>query len=57
MGSGSRGGIVSYMAGGEQYILVPSGLGSAAQGVTSQIYPELAEFPAGATLFAFKLSR
>jgi len=57
MGSGSRGGIISYMAGGEQYILVPSGIGSALQGVTAQIYPEVAEFPAGATLFAFKVPR
>ncbi|HTO45588.1 MAG TPA: PQQ-binding-like beta-propeller repeat protein [Burkholderiales bacterium] len=57
MGSGSRGGIISYMAGGEQYVLVPSGLGSALQAVTSQIYPELMEFPSGATLFAFKVSK
>jgi alcohol dehydrogenase (cytochrome c) len=57
MGSGSRGGIISYMAGGEQYILVPSGLGSALQAVTSQIYPELSEFPSGATLFAFKVAK
>ncbi|MCW5622116.1 MAG: PQQ-binding-like beta-propeller repeat protein [Burkholderiales bacterium] len=57
MGSASRGGIVTYTAGGEQYILVPSGIGSAAQAVISDIYPEVAEFPSGATLFAFKLSR
>ena len=57
MGSGSRGGIISYMAGGEQYILVPSGLGSALPAVTAMIYPEIAEFPSGAALFAFKVSR
>jgi PQQ-dependent dehydrogenase (methanol/ethanol family) len=57
MGSGSRGGIISYMAGGEQYILVPSGIGSALQAVTAQIYPELSELPSGATLFAFKVPR
>ena len=57
MGSGSRGGIISYMAGGEQYVLVPSGLGSAAQGVTAQVFPEVAEFPAGGTLFAFKVPK
>lgn len=57
MGSASRGGIVSYMAGGEQYILVPSGIGSAAQAVIADVYPEVAEFPSGATLFAFKLAR
>jgi len=56
-GSGSRGGIVSYMAGGEQYILVPSGIGSAAQAITASIYPEVADFPAGARLFAFKVPR
>jgi alcohol dehydrogenase (cytochrome c) len=57
MGSGSRGGIISYMAGGEQYILVPSGIGSALQAVTAQIYPELSELPSGATVFAFKVAR
>jgi alcohol dehydrogenase (cytochrome c) len=57
MGSGSRGGIISYMAGGEQYILVPSGLGSAIPAVASMIFPEIADFPAGAALFAFKLRR
>ena len=57
MGSGSRGGIISYMAGGEQYILVPSGIGSAAQAIVAAIYPEVGDFPAGANLFAFKLGR
>lgn len=55
MGSGSRGGIVTYMVDGEQYILVPSGIGSAAQAIVAAIYPEVGEFPAGASLFAFKL--
>jgi len=57
MGSGSRGGIISYMAGGEQYILVPSGLGSAIPAVAAMIYPEITEFPSGAALFAFKVAR
>lgn len=57
MGSGSRGGIISYMAEGEQYILVPSGIGSAAQAIVAAIYPEVGEFPSGATLFAFKVPR
>lgn len=57
MGSGSRGGIVTYMAGGEQYVLVPSGIGSAAQAIVAAIYPEVGDFPAGASLFAFKLPR
>ena len=43
--------------GGEQYILVPSGIGSAAQAIVAAIYPEVGEFPAGANLFAFKLTR
>jgi len=57
MGSGSRGGIVSYMAGGEQYVLVTSGIGSALQALTAQIYPEVADFPSASALYAFKISR
>jgi len=57
MGSASRGGIVSYMAGGEQYILAPSGIGSAAQPIVGSLYPEVTEFPTGAALFAFKVPR
>lgn len=57
MGSGSRGGIISYMAGGEQYILVPSGIGSAAQAITGALFPEVNDFPSGASLFAFKVPR
>lgn len=57
MGSGARGGIISYLAGGEQYIVVPSGIGGGAAGVFSSVFPEISDFPAGATLFAFKVSR
>jgi alcohol dehydrogenase (cytochrome c) len=57
MGSGSRGGIISYMAGGEQYILVPSGMGSAVHAIVGSLYPEIAAVPAGANLFAFKVPK
>lgn len=57
MGSGTRGGIISYMAGGEQYILVPSGIGSAVASIAAGIYPEIGNIPPGASLFAFKVSR
>lgn len=42
-GSGTRGGIISYMAGGEQYVLVPSGIGSAVAAITAGIYPEVGQ--------------
>jgi alcohol dehydrogenase (cytochrome c) len=57
MGSACRGGIISYMAGGEQYILVPSGIGGGVPAVVSSLLPEVSEFPTGATLFAFKVSK
>ena len=57
MGSASRGGIITYMAGGEQYILVPSGIGGGVPAVLTNIFPEIADFPTGATLFAFKVAR
>jgi alcohol dehydrogenase (cytochrome c) len=56
-GSGTRGGIISYMADGEQYILVPSGIGSAVSAITAGIYPEVGDIPAGSSLFAFKVQR
>jgi alcohol dehydrogenase (cytochrome c) len=57
MGSASRGGIISYMAGGEQFILVPSGIGGGVPAVLASIFPEIGEFPTGATLFAFKVAK
>jgi alcohol dehydrogenase (cytochrome c) len=54
-GSGIRGGTISYSAGGDQYILVPSGLGSLVMGLYPALWPEVADFPAGAALIAFKL--
>ena len=56
-GSACRGGIISYEAGGEQYILAPSGLGSAVPGVVANLLPEINGFPGGATLFSFKVPK
>ena len=54
-GSGFRGGPVTYTAGGEQYIAVPSGLGSLVMGLYPHVWPETADFPAGAAMIAFKI--
>ncbi|MEQ8428056.1 MAG: PQQ-binding-like beta-propeller repeat protein [Gammaproteobacteria bacterium] len=54
-GSGIRGGIVSYSAGGKQYILVPSGWGSLAPGFAASAYPGIDKLPGGASLVAFEL--
>ncbi|RMF89759.1 MAG: PQQ-dependent dehydrogenase, methanol/ethanol family [Nitrospinota bacterium] len=54
-GSGHRGGIISYAVNGKQYIVVPSGLGSLVLGLYPALWPEVADFPAGAALFAFTL--
>ena len=56
MGSASRG-IITYLADGEQYILVPSGIGGGVPAVLTNIFPEIADFPIGATLFAFKIRK
>jgi alcohol dehydrogenase (cytochrome c) len=52
-GSGIRGGIVSYSAGGKQYILVPSGFGSLFPGFSSSLWPEFRNIRGGSTLIAF----
>jgi len=54
-GSGIRGGIITYSANGEQYVLVPSGIGSHVFFGLAKLFPETTGFPAGAALFAFKL--
>ena len=56
-GSGLRSGLISYTAGGEQYVLVPSGIGSQAIGILAALWPEIQEYPAGAALVAFKLPK
>ena len=54
-GSGIRAGIMSYSAGGKQYILVPSGMGSLFPGFIGGLYPEFKELNGGAALMAFTL--
>ncbi|NMG73898.1 pyrroloquinoline quinone-dependent dehydrogenase [Aromatoleum diolicum] len=54
-GSGLRGGPVSYAAGGRQYIVVPTGLGSHAPGFLAGAYPQIKDLPGGAALIAFTL--
>jgi alcohol dehydrogenase (cytochrome c) len=54
-GSGSRGGIVSYTAGGRQVILVPSGFGGYAAISGPQWFPELGRVSGGAAMIAFTL--
>lgn len=54
-GSGLRGGPVSYKAGGKQYIVIPTGLGSHAPGFLAGAYPQIKDLPGGAALIAFTL--
>lgn len=54
-GSGIRSGIISYKAGGKQYIVVPSGLGSHAPGFMAGSFPDIAGLPGGAALIAFSV--
>jgi alcohol dehydrogenase (cytochrome c) len=54
-GSGHRGGPISYAVNGKQYIAVPSGLGSLILGLYPELWPEVANFPAGAAIFVFTL--
>jgi alcohol dehydrogenase (cytochrome c) len=57
VGSGMRGGIVSYAVNGTQYIVVATGWGSLAPGFMSSIFPEVNGIPGGAALVAFKLKK
>ena len=54
-GSGIRAGIMSYSAGGKQYILVPSGMGSLFPGFIGGLYPEFKTLNGGAAVMAFTL--
>jgi alcohol dehydrogenase (cytochrome c) len=54
-GSGHRGGPISYMAKGKQYVAVPSGWGSLVAGDFPQLWPEFADKPQSATLVVFAL--
>jgi len=52
-GSGIRAGIVSYMAGGKQYIVVPSGFGSLFPGFASSVFTDFKNVRGGAAVIAF----
>ena len=54
-GSGHRGSSVTYSAGGRQFVVTPSGWGSAVAGLFQQLWPEAERWRAGSTLFAFAL--
>jgi len=54
-GSGIRSGPITYKAGGKQYIVVPTGLGSHAPGFMAGSFPEIAKLPGGAALIAFSI--
>jgi len=54
-GSGLRGGIVSYQAGGKQYIVAATGFGSLFPGFASTPWPEFKNVRGGAALIAFTL--
>jgi alcohol dehydrogenase (cytochrome c) len=54
-GSGFRGGPVTYTADGHQYVLFPSGIGGFGLGFVIQLWPEVANYPVGASLVAFRL--
>lgn len=54
-GSGHRGSAITYAVGGRQYIATPSGWGSALAGLTTQLWPEAADFPSGSSIFVFAL--
>lgn len=52
-GSGIRGGIISYKAGGKQYIAVTSGLGSLFPGFASGVFTDFKNVRGGAALITF----
>ena len=55
MGSGSRGGIVSYAVNGKQYIVVASGMYSHAVDFMPPVFPKIREANGGSALIAFTL--
>lgn len=54
-GSGHRGSAVTYTVDGRQFIATPSGWGSALAGLTTQLWPEAADFPTGSSVFVFAI--
>lgn len=55
VGSGIRSGIMTYSAGGKQYIVVPAGFGSLFPAFAGGIFPEFKGARGGAVLVAFTL--
>ena len=56
-GSGFRnGGAISYSAKGKQYIATGSGIGSLVWGLYPGVFPETADFPAGAAMIGFTVN-
>jgi alcohol dehydrogenase (cytochrome c) len=54
-GSGIRSGLISYTAGGKQYVLVPSGFGSLFPAFAGGVFPAFKQARGGAALIAFTL--
>ena len=54
-GSGHRGSAVTFAVDGRQFVATPSGWGSALAGLTTQLWPETADFPSGSSIFVFAL--
>jgi alcohol dehydrogenase (cytochrome c) len=55
MGSGVRGGIVSYAVNGKQYIVVASGMYSHAVDFMPPVFPKIRDANGGSALIAFTL--
>ena len=55
LGSGSRGGIVSYAVNGRQYILAASGISGWAYGTVTTVFQRIKPTPGGGILVAFTL--
>ena len=55
VGSGLRAGIMSYSAGGKQFIVVPAGFGSLFPGFASGLFPDYKNMNGGAAVIAFTL--
>jgi PQQ-dependent dehydrogenase (methanol/ethanol family) len=57
MGSGSRGGTISYAVKGTQYIAIPSGWGSKISSAYPALWPETEAWKPSAALFVFGLKK
>ncbi|MFT5426348.1 MAG: alcohol dehydrogenase (cytochrome c) [Gammaproteobacteria bacterium] len=55
VGSGMRSGPISYLAGGKQYIAVPTGWGGLAAAFAGGVFPKFVGNPGGAALVVFAL--